>query len=493
MAVKRWKSDRGQWFDSNGDPLNGGQLFFYVAGSSTKQDTFNSSAGSVANANPLVLDSAGRPSSEIWMTTGVSYKVILANSTDSDPPASPIWSEDNVQGINDATLVLDEWISGPAPTYVSSTSFTVVGDQTSVLTVGRRVKIVDSGGTKYGTIKTSAYTSLTTITLDSQDSDALATPLSTLAYGIFAPTNTSHPVFPDSLTVIGGSADRSKRLRFEVDGFTTATTRVATPPDYDFRLMSQTKGSDVASAGTLNLDTATGDLVDVTGTTTITAITLAEGKQATVRFTGALTLTNGASLVLPGAANITTVAGDVAVFRGYTAGVVRCVSYMPITFPPNRFLTGTAQATTSGSAVDFTNLPAWVKFVQVDFVGVSLSGTAAPIVQLGDSGGIENTGYSGSSVRLADASAVAISNYSSGFLLALTNAVNVIHGSMLICLENPSTNTWVASGTFGLSSGLVFCAVGGSKSLSGVLDRIRITNSGADTFNAGEVNIRYWG
>jgi hypothetical protein len=86
-------------------------------------------------------------------------------------------------------------------------------------------------------------------------------------------------------------------------------------------------GADIASAATVNLETATGDLVDVTGVTTITAITLSEGHERTVRFTGALTLTHGASLVLPGAANITTAAGDFAVFRGYATGVVRCVNY----------------------------------------------------------------------------------------------------------------------------------------------------------------------
>ena len=87
------------------------------------------------------------------------------------------------------------------------------------------------------------------------------------------------------------------------------------------------KGSDIASAATLNFDTATGDLVDVTGTTTVTAITLAEGKGQWVRFTGILTLTHGASLVLPTAANIATAAGDYAYFRGYSGGVVRCVVY----------------------------------------------------------------------------------------------------------------------------------------------------------------------
>lgn len=89
----------------------------------------------------------------------------------------------------------------------------------------------------------------------------------------------------------------------------------------------RTRGADVASASTIDLDAATGDLVDVTGTTAITAITLSDGRERTVRFTGALTLTHGASLVLPGAASITTAVGDVAVFRGYASGVVRCVGY----------------------------------------------------------------------------------------------------------------------------------------------------------------------
>jgi len=103
------------------------------------------------------------------------------------------------------------------------------------------------------------------------------------------------------------------------------------------------QGADVASAATLNLDTATGDIVDVTGTTTITAITLTQGKQCAVRFTGALVLTHGASLVLPNAAaNITTAAGDVAIFRGYASGVVRCIVYQRLNGNP---LQGSAAAT----------------------------------------------------------------------------------------------------------------------------------------------------
>ena len=116
--------------------------------------------------------------------------------------------------------------------------------------------------------------------------------------------------YETTLTVVDPTADQTITL-----------------PNITGQVAVQARGSDIASASTINLTTATGDIVDVTGTTSITAVTLADGLERNVRFTGALTLTNGASLVLPSGANITTAAGDFAVFRGYAAGVVRCVSY----------------------------------------------------------------------------------------------------------------------------------------------------------------------
>jgi hypothetical protein len=103
----------------------------------------------------------------------------------------------------------------------------------------------------------------------------------------------------------------------------------------------RTRGVDIASAPTLDLDAATGDLIDVTGTTAITAVTLADGDERTLRFTGILTFTHGANLVLPGAANITTAAGDFAKVRGYASGLVRCTDYTRAN--------GTALVTSGGS------------------------------------------------------------------------------------------------------------------------------------------------
>jgi len=85
---------------------------------------------------------------------------------------------------------------------------------------------------------------------------------------------------------------------------------------------NEVKGADIASAATINLTTATGNLTHVTGTTPITAITIPVGAERTVIFDGALTLTHGAGLLLPGAANITTAANDRAIIRGDTAGAI---------------------------------------------------------------------------------------------------------------------------------------------------------------------------
>lgn len=91
--------------------------------------------------------------------------------------------------------------------------------------------------------------------------------------------------------------------------------------------LNEAEGDAIASATTIDLDAATGNFLHVTGTTAITTVTLGQGRDRTVVFDGALTLTNGANLILPTGANITTAAGDVAVFRGDGAGVTRCVAY----------------------------------------------------------------------------------------------------------------------------------------------------------------------
>jgi hypothetical protein len=230
-------NDLPQWIDGNGDPYAGAQLFFYAAGSSTKQTVYQDSGSSTAHSNPIELDANGRVPSAVWATEGSSYKIVLAPSDDTDPPVSPIFSVDGLTGINDASVSLEQWAeSGFTPTYISTTQFSVAGDQTSTLHVGRRVKVVDGGGTKYGYISVSAYTTLTTVTVV-LDSGNLETPTSTLYIGVQTTDNPSEPLLMDSYPIRSGSADKTKKVRIEADtNVPTGTTVVLTAPSADITI-----------------------------------------------------------------------------------------------------------------------------------------------------------------------------------------------------------------------------------------------------------------
>jgi hypothetical protein len=153
-------------------------------------------------------------------------------------------------------------------------------------------------------------------------------------------------------------------------------------------------------------------------------------------------------------------------------------------------VSGTAVASTSGTSIDFTGIPSWVKRITVMFSGVSTNGTSNPLIQIGDAGGIENTGYLGAG-SFCGASTGA-SNYTTGFGINSAAAASVIHGALTLSLLDASANTWACAGTFGLSSSAFTMATVGAKSLSATLDRVRITTvAGADTFDAGTINILY--
>jgi hypothetical protein len=80
--------------DNNGNPLNAGLLFTYAAGTTTKLATFTDSTGSVANTNPVVLNTRGE--AQVWLTKGSFYKFVLSPSTDTDPPTNAIWTVDQI-------------------------------------------------------------------------------------------------------------------------------------------------------------------------------------------------------------------------------------------------------------------------------------------------------------------------------------------------------------------------------------------------------------
>jgi hypothetical protein len=126
----------------------------------------------------------------------------------------------------------------------------------------------------------------------------------------------------DYVTAGGNIAFTGNNTHSGTEGFSGTVTMTG-------KAINQAQGADIASATTTDIGAATGNYVKVTGTTTITGLgTVQAGTQRIVEFTGALTLThNATSLILPGAANITTAAGDVAGFVSEGSGNWRCAFY----------------------------------------------------------------------------------------------------------------------------------------------------------------------
>ena len=156
-------------------------------------------------------------------------------------------------------------------------------------------------------------------------------------------------------------------------------------------------------------------------------------------------------------------------------------------------ISGTAVASTSGVSIDFTGIPSWVKRITVMFNGVSLAAYNSELnsimVKIGTSSGIESTSY----VQVGNnTSGVANFSRTDGFHIAVWgSAASSIQGIMQI--SNLSGNAWCCSSTVGSTLGYT-ASTGGTKTLSGALDRVRITTpGGTDTFDAGSINILYEG
>lgn len=156
----------------------------------------------------------------------------------------------------------------------------------------------------------------------------------------------------------------------------------------------------------------------------------------------------------------------------------------------NPITLATPQASTSGTAINFTSIPAGVRRITINLVGVSTNGTDNYYIQIGGSGGIETSGYLGAGGLLSASPSYGTST--AAFLIVTATAAAIVHGSIILSLENASTNTWVCSAMLGRSDSAVVMLSGGSKSTSTTLDRVRITTvNGTDTFDAGEINISY--
>jgi hypothetical protein len=167
--------------------------------------------------------------------------------------------------------------------------------------------------------------------------------------------------------------------------------------------------------------------------------------------------------------------------------------YPTVTVPGtgSQLVSGTSQASTSGTSIDFTGIPSWVKRIVIMYNGVSTSGTANGQVQLGTGATPTYTtsGYASTLSSLLVSSA-ATSNASTGFVNTGPSAASqVCSGQLILC--NLSGNLWVSQGVIGASAATRTWVHSGGITLGAALTAVRITTTSTDTFNAGSINILY--
>ena len=155
---------------------------------------------------------------------------------------------------------------------------------------------------------------------------------------------------------------------------------------------------------------------------------------------------------------------------------------------------GTAVASTSGTSIDFTGIPSWVKRITVMLNGISTTSTGVATIRLGTASGIDSTGYASIITFVSTASNSTSGQVSdvSGFeLVASGLAISTLQGP--IVLTNLSGNLWVMSGVvFYKTSANYSSQYAGSKTLAGVLTQVQLTTTGGtDTFDADSINIMY--
>jgi len=216
MATYLSPISNDQVVDSNGSPLVGGWWRVYLAGTTTPVTTYTDSTGITPQPTDITLDASGRPANPIWLSGGIPVKFRLYSAS-----GVILLTVDNVSGINDPAGITaqDQWVLyGAAPTYLSATSFSLVGDQTNTFQIGRRIKSVNTGGIRYSSITNSVYGAVTTVTV-TNDSGTLDSGMSAVSYGLLSSLNSS---VPTTIARSGANVDITS-----LQSSTTVTTQTA--------------------------------------------------------------------------------------------------------------------------------------------------------------------------------------------------------------------------------------------------------------------------
>lgn len=287
----------------------------------------------------------------------------------------------------------------------------------------------------------------------------------------------------------GDTVDQGSNRGFFADGTNVVATTAGVVSSVDsFSTIAVSGQSDVvadSSADTLTLAAGTG--ISITTNATTDTITITNTGTASNSFT-TIAVSGQSDVVADSATDtLTLVAGS-----GITITTDPSTDAITLVSTGGAGITlGTPVASTSGTSIDFTGLPAGVKKIVIMLVGVSTNGSADIVTQIGDSGGIETTSYT--------SNAGAINNTTTTTFTATTyqditgtGSTETINAVITWSLFDSVTNTWMATSLAKRTSNNAVTFNITEKALSGTLDRVRVTTSnGTDTFDAGKINIQY--
>ena len=394
--------------------------------------TYTTSAGTVANTNPIILNAGGRTPNEIWQATGVLLKFVLYTSTDE-----LIGTYDGIPSINDPFGINSQLTS------IAGTN-SITASATPTLTAY-------ATGSIYSFIAANTNSGAATLSID----------------GLTATSITKN----GSVALTAGDIQSGKMMLVEYDGTT-------------FQLINNiVYGGSITNSNIVSLTTPLAVSNGGTGLATLTANNVLLGNGAAA-----------VQLVAPSTSgNLLTSDGTTWASTAPTTSPPTAIGQVPFstngtTYAATQKLTvSTAQASTSGTSIDFTGIPSWVKRITVMLAGVSTNGSSFVQLQIG-AGSVTTSGYTGAS---SDGPAYTVSNFTTGFGARIFSAAAcVVDGA--ITITSFGSNIWVAAGAYSRSDSAVAGTTSGRVTLSGTLDRVRITTvNGTDAFDAGTINIMY--
>lgn len=460
MAVNRLENPRFR------TSVPGGTVTVYEAGTSTKTTIWSDSDQSAELSNPVTLDSNGEK--EIWFDGSV--KVVVADSqgvqqftmdnVKSDLPPADIGRFNLVEnGSFEIDSTGDDLPDSWTITEDDATS-TVEIDSTNVAHGTQSLKFV-SQGSGGGTATTNNFFQVNA----GQTCVVVFTIRSTVAD---VRNKVQVRYFDKDGTFVSADdvydEDTSNPTSFEEKRFVSSVPASATQAK--LRLI----GCDPADS--------------TTGTTYFDDIKVYSDQQAAVYSSGTAVKDAVNFASFPNVnADVTATDEELNTLDGFTGSTTDLNSYPSLETPVDATNGGADNLT----EIDFTGIKSGARRITVLLNDTSLSGTDNILIQIGDSGGIETSGYDSSSSFITP-SAQDVNSSSAGFVIIMGGNGITIFGSLVLYLLDSSNNTWVASHAVGETTNTTAIG-GGRKSLSGELDRVRIKSSGTDTFDGGTINI----